>query len=190
MWGIIFVSIGILIGFLLQTPETLVGGVYMYPHIDLLRIANNNPYFQLAGFPAFLVRHTSANMFYNFGMSILIIAISFYFIDIKKKSNMAISMFIYYGKISLSLFLLHLLFITLFLSQFNVIIFLYVSIAYIAFLGILMYIWMEYGKGVGSPEWIMVQIGRIGHKTGDTVRKGYKKYLERKKLEDYFIEHD
>ena len=32
-----------------------------------------------------------------------------------------------------------------------------------------MYIWNEYANGVGSPEWIMIQISRIGQKTGETV---------------------
>ncbi len=38
-------------------------------------------------------------------------------------------------------------------------------------MGFFMYIWNEYGNGVGSPEWIMVQISRIGQKTGETVKK-------------------
>jgi hypothetical protein len=33
------------------------------------------------------------------------------------------------------------------------------------FMGIFMYVWMEYFKGVGSPEWIMVVLGKIGEKT-------------------------
>jgi hypothetical protein len=34
-----------------------------------------------------------------------------------------------------------------------------------------MYIWNELYDGVGSPEWLMVQVGRIGQKTGKTVKK-------------------
>jgi hypothetical protein len=34
-----------------------------------------------------------------------------------------------------------------------------------------MYIWNEFYNGVGSPEWLIVQVGRIGQKTGKTVKK-------------------
>ncbi|GAH09390.1 unnamed protein product [marine sediment metagenome] len=34
-----------------------------------------------------------------------------------------------------------------------------------------MYIWNEFYKGVGSPEWLMGQIGRFGQKKGKTVKK-------------------
>jgi len=35
----------------------------------------------------------------------------------------------------------------------------------------MMYIWMEYFNGVGSPEWFMVQLGRVGQKTEEFVKK-------------------
>jgi hypothetical protein len=40
-----------------------------------------------------------------------------------------------------------------------------------AILGFIMYIWLKYFKGVGSPEWIMVQISRIAQKTEEEVTK-------------------
>jgi len=42
---------------------------------------------------------------------------------------------------------------------------------YLGFWGFIMYIWNELYDGVGSPEWLMVQVGRIGQKTGTTVKK-------------------
>ncbi len=185
VWGIILVSVGIIIGFPLQIPETLPGGAQEYPHIKLLAIANQQDFFHIAGYPLFLIRHTSANMFYNLGMALLIIAISFYFIDIRKKKGLAVNMLVYYGKISLSLFLLHLLFLPLYLAFLDVTLFLFVSFAYIGLLGVTMYIWMEFGKGIGSPEWIMVEIGRVGHRTGESVRK-----VARKKIEAYFTKDE
>jgi hypothetical protein len=44
-------------------------------------------------------------------------------------------------------------------------------VAYCGFLGLMMYIWMEYFNGVGSPEWIMVQLGKVGQKTEEFVKK-------------------
>ena len=63
-------------------------------------------------------------------------------------------------------------------------------LAYIGLMGFFMYIWNEYGNGVGSPEWFMIQIGRIGQKTGEKVKEEAlktEKFITReiKKTEDY-----
>ncbi|MFX0006260.1 MAG: heparan-alpha-glucosaminide N-acetyltransferase domain-containing protein [Promethearchaeota archaeon] len=205
VWGTIFVLIGIFAyypnglnfliwepGWTLETPATVVGGLSEYPHLVNLLYANLQDFFVIPGMPNFLIRGTSANMFYNQGAALLIISVFFYFIDIKNKSNNFTNMLIYFGKISLSLFLIHFLFIPMFLRQFNIPFFLMVSLSYIGFLGIFMYIWMEYGKGVGSPEWLMVQLGRVGQKSGEAVKKTTKKMYAKikkrekvKKMEDF-----
>ena len=77
----------------------------------------------------------------------------------------------YYGKISLSLFLLHFVFITLYLNSLDFVAYAVLYFSYLGFWGFTMYIWNEFYKGVGSPEWLMVQIGRIGQKTGKTIKK-------------------
>jgi uncharacterized membrane protein len=205
VWGIIFILIGIFAyfpdglnllvwepGWTLETPATVVGGLSEYPHLVNLNYANRQDFYVIPGMPNFLIRGTSANMFYNQGAALLIIAIFFYFIDIKGKSNNFTNMLRYFGKISLSLFLIHFLFIPMFLRQFSIPFFLMVSLSYIGFLGIFMYIWMEYGRGVGSPEWLMVQLGRIGQKSGEAVKKTTKKMYAKikkrekvKKMEDF-----
>jgi len=73
-------------------------------------------------------------------------------------------MLVYYGKVSLSLFFVHQLFLGMYSKDFGIVLFLINNIAYIGFMGFLMYIWMEYANGVGSPEWLMAAIGRIGKK--------------------------
>ncbi len=205
VWGIIFILLGIFApypdglnfliwepGWTLETPATVVGGLSEYPHLVNLLYANFQDFYVIPGMPNFLIRGTSANMFYNQGAALLIISIFFYFIDIKKKSNNFTNMLIYFGKTSLSLFLIHFLFIPLFFRQFNIPFFLIVSLSYIGFLGIFMYIWMEYGRGVGSPEYLMVQLGRIGQKSGEAVKKTTKKMYAKikkrekvKKMEDF-----
>ena len=205
VWGSIFITVGIFSyypnglnftdwqpGWSLQTPASVIGGDSEYPHIKLLSYANQQNFFQFSGMPNFLIRGTSANMFYNQGAALLIIAIFFYLIDIKNKSNDFTGILIYFGKISLSLFLIHFLFIPLFFNQFSVVYFLIISLSYIGFLGIFMYIWMEYAKGIGSPEWLMVQMGRIGQKSGEAVKKTTKKMYAKikkrekvKKMEDF-----
>lgn len=207
VWGIVFILVGILVpipnglnladwqpGWALQTP-TITGGTMElseYPHLGLLEIANNQNYFYLPGMPNFLIRGTSANMFYNQGAALLIISIFFYFIDIKKTTNNITNMMIYYGKVSLSLFLIHFIFLPLFFSQYGISLFLIIVLSYVGFLGVLMYVWMEYAKGVGSPEWLMVMLGRIGEKSGQAVKKTTKKMYDRikkrekvKKMEDF-----
>jgi len=171
IWGIIFIAFGVLLGLKLQTPETL--SVENYPHLYLLGIANSQNFtdFRFPGMPDFLIRGRASNMWYNLGAALTLIAISFYYLDIKEKMNNFYSMLIYYGKVSLSLFLVHYAFITLFLNQFNIIFMVLIFLAYTGFMGFLMYVWNEFFNGVGSPEWIIVQIGRIGHKTGKTVKK-------------------
>ena len=205
VWGLIFILIGIFAffpdglnlafwepGWTLETPESVIGGIDEYPHLINLLYANDQPFFHIPGMPNFLIRGTSANMFYNQGFALLIISIFFYYIDIKNKSNSFINMLIYFGKVSLSLFLIHFIFIPLFFDQFDIPFFLIVSLSYIGFLGIFMYIWMEYAKGVGSPEWMMVQLGRIGQKSGEAVKKTTKKMYAKikkrekvKKMEDF-----
>ena len=206
VWGIIFILFGIFSffpdglnlaywepGWTLETPDSIIGGLSEYPHLINLLYANQQSFFQIPGMPNFLIRGTSANMFYNQGAALLIIAIFFYLIDIKNIHNNITNMLIYFGKTSLSLFLIHFLFIPLFFNQFSTLFFLIISFSYIGFLGVFMYIWLEYGRGVGSPEWMMVQIGRVGQKSGEAVKKTTKKMYAKikkrerkvKKMEDF-----
>jgi hypothetical protein len=53
-----------------------------------------------------------------------------------------------------------------------------------------MYVWNEYYGGAGSPEWIMVQVGRIGQKTGKTVKKEIHVIEEEIKETVHKLKHD
>ncbi len=176
-WGIFLVLAGIFLG----SNGYVTGGftnnelpLNEYPFMELLKVMQTQSLFPEITYPGmweFLIRGRLPNMIYNLGAALLLIAISFYFIDIKRKMNNFISMMNYYGKVSLSLFLLHFIFITLFLYSFNLVVFIFVCFGYIGFWGFLMYVWNEFYGGAGSPEWLMVQVGRIGQKTGETVKK-------------------
>jgi hypothetical protein len=169
IWGIILVVLGVTLGFKLQTPETLVESEY--PHLRLYRIMNQQDYYKFPGMPEFLIRGTIGNMFYNTGAALLIIAICFYLIDIKKIDNKFTHMLIYYGKVSLSLFLIHFIFIPVYIAQFSIVIIPFIVLTYLAFMGFFMYIWNEYANGIGSPEWFMIQIGKIGQKATEKVKE-------------------
>ncbi len=179
-WGIFLVLIGLFMplpqpawqtGLALQTAETLPRDEYL--QIELLAIMNQQNYVRFPGMPLFMIRGTSSAMFYDLGAGLLIIAISFYFIDLKKKRNYFTRILTYYGKVSLSLFLLHYTFIPAFIGTFNMMFFPFFVLAYVALLGFLMFLWMESG-GQGSPEWIMIQLGRVGQKTGEKAKEGAK----------------
>jgi hypothetical protein len=171
--GIIFLIAGIILGLQVRNPSNM--NVNEYLHLSLLTTMNQQSYYHFYGIPEFLIRGTTGNMFYGLGAGLMIISVSFYFIDLKEKENHFIRMMIYYGKISLSLFLIHFIFATLYLRHLNVVVFLFAIISYIGFLGFFMYIWNEYADGVGSPEWIMIQFSRVGEKAGDSVKREMRK---------------
>lgn len=168
-WGLIFVIFGIFTGLEAVvpgdgvTPGTINGGLYW--HIYLLGISNSNPFGTTwTGMWKFLIRGTFANMWYNMGAGLLILAIGFYIVDIKRKNNILTGAFQYYGKVSLNLFLVHYMFLPLFNGLFSIVSFPYVCLAYIAFMGFLFYFWNKYANGAGTPEWLMMQVMNIGKK--------------------------
>jgi len=150
-------------GWAILTPTSIVPSEYL--HINLLELMNNNVInYQFPGMALFTIRSSGQNMFFNLGAGLLIIAISFYYIDIKNKHNIFIKMLIFFGNVSLSLFLIQYMFLPLYLGQFSIIFAPFVFAAYSGFLGLLMYIWLKFFNGVGSPEWIMSNLGGRGKK--------------------------
>jgi len=170
VWSIILILVGIGLGYRLYDPDTIIGGhlrllpqkIVEYPSLGLLAAINQQDSFVMLGIPEFLIRGRGPNMIYNLGAALLVISISFYFIDIKKKYGNFVKMLVYYGKVSLSLFFVHQIFLGLFGGQFGIALFLINNLTYVGLMGFLMYIWMEYANGVGSPEWLMAAMGRMG----------------------------
>jgi len=168
LWGSIFVIIAIFailpptfqFGWQLQTADTLPGGLDEYPHIALYYTLNDNPFYNYDGMQNFLIRGTASNMFFLVGTNLLVIGLSFYIIDIRTNENDFINMLIFYGQVSLTLFLLHHIFLTLFVGKLNIVFFVFVALGFITLMGFLMYIWKKYGNGVGSAEWMMGQLGK------------------------------
>lgn len=164
VWSVILILVGIGLGFQLYTRDTIIGGITEYPSIALLDTANLQNAFVIPGMPELLIRGRGPNTLYNLGAALLVISISFYLIDIKKKYGNFVKMLVYYGKVSLSLFFVHQLFLGLFNREFGIALFLINNLTYVGFMGFFMYIWMEYANGVGSPEWIMAAMGKMGQK--------------------------
>ena len=189
IWGTLMVLTGVFLplpqpdwvpGFALATPKELP--IEEYGQMNLLSIINSNKFgVRFPGLPYFLVRGTPSAMIYQLGAALLIIGICFYLIDIKNIDNGFTKMLIYYGKVSLSLFLLHYTFVPVYFGAYSIVIFPFVVLGYVGFFGFMMFIWFKYFDGKYSPEWIMIQMGRVGQKTGEEVKKGGKKIAERAK---------
>ena len=176
--GIVFILAGIILGLNSYVPGTDFTSSTLplneYPHLLLLQDMRTQKFLPDITYPGmweFTIRGRAPNMIYNLGAALVLIAVCFYFIDIKRKMNNFISMIKYYGKVSLSLFLLHFIFITLFYKSLDFFAYVFLYFGYLGFWGFTMYIWNEFYNGVGSPEWLMVQVGRIGQKTGKTIKK-------------------
>jgi uncharacterized membrane protein len=176
--GIVFILAGIILGLNSYVPGTDFTSSTLplneYPHLLLLEDMRTQKFLPDITYPGmweFTIRGRAPNMIYNLGAALVLIAVCFYFIDIKRKMNNFISMIKYYGKVSLSLFLLHFIFITLFYKSLDFFAYAILYFAYLGFWGFTMYIWNEFYNGIGSPEWLMVQVGRIGQKTGKTIKK-------------------
>ena len=92
--GLIFIILGIIIGFRLQTTTSI--NIDLYETIDWLTSANSQHFieYKIPGMPDFLIRSRISNMFYLLGWALFIIAVSIYYIDIKGKRNNFITMLI------------------------------------------------------------------------------------------------
>lgn len=166
-WGAIFVVVAVFailpssfqFGWQLSTTDTLIGGIEEYPHVVLHDTINGNPFFYYDGMQNFLVRGTASNMFFLLGSNLLVIGLSFKIIDINGSENRFIDMLIFYGQASLSCFMIHHVFLPIFIRSLNLIFFIFVALAFLAFMGFLMYVWNKFMGGVGTFEWMMTQMG-------------------------------
>lgn len=160
-WGLLFVLIGMAIPFVdgqffvteAQYP------IADYPFIENLPTMAAQNWVVIDLFPKFLLRGTSANLFYALGMALLILGISFYYIDIKNHDNSFVKMLLFYGQTSLTIFFLHYPFLVLYFRQFNVAIYFFIWIGFLGFIGFVMYIWNKQWNGKYTLEWIMARMG-------------------------------
>ncbi len=157
IFGIIFLFLGIFYGYSLVTPEIL--NPEDYPMINLFQILKKQPNFSISGIPGYLIRGTAPNLLYGLGVTLIILGIIFYFLDIRYIQNSLIKMFGFYGRASLSLVFIHCLGLLFFIQQLNVIVFFIAYFVYISFLGILMYLWYKYAKDIGTLKWLLSKIG-------------------------------
>ena len=164
-WGIFFSIAGILMGFdmiMFGNPSFPESDYIFMEYIPIMQEAPPWAY-QVVGLPRFQIRGTGSNILYVLGMALLIIGVAFYFIDyknIKKKFNSNIvNMYVFYGRVSLSVFFIHYIGAFFYKDSLDVVFFFPVVIPWIGFLGILLYIWNKEGGGVGTFEWMIANMG-------------------------------
>ena len=109
----------------------------------------------LGGNLLFLLRDTPSNIFFSMGGALVLIGFFYYIIDIKQKDNIMIRILSTYGMTSLTLLFLEFLILPLFSENLVGYIFLVIFITYYLIVGLLMSIWVRYGKGILTIEWII-----------------------------------
>jgi hypothetical protein len=161
--GIFFSITGILFGLEMIDQFNPLYPPSDYIFIGYIDIMQTSPWYKIPGLPKFVIRGTGANILYVLGMSLLIIGIAFYFIDYKNLKNPfqnhIINMYVFYGRVSLSLFFIHYLGAFFFFHALDIVFFFPVITAWIGFLGILMFIWNVEAEGKGSFEWLIANMG-------------------------------
>ncbi len=161
--GIFFSIFGIFMGLELITATGLPKDDYIFVgYIPLMQQAP--PWaIHIEGLPRFMIRGTGSNILYVLGMALLIIGICFYFIDYKHLKNPfqnnIIDMWVFYGRVSLSIFFIHYIGAFFFFHALNVVFFFPIIIPWIGFLGLLMYLWNKEADGKGSFEWLIANMG-------------------------------
>ena len=140
--GFIIAIIGIFLGLEQKYfTDVLYNPDGSYPYINLLKMWNQQSVAPVTGLVKFLITGTYSNVLYTLGLDLITIAVIFYIIDIKKKDNDFFKMLKFYGKASLTLFLIEYFFIPLYVSNLSILDFLTLVFPFIGFLGILTFIY-------------------------------------------------
>ncbi len=163
-YGLLFAIIGVVLPFLggrpFDTPSNL--NSEEFPFLKLLSIMQNQHFVYIPAIPETFVRGTSSNVFFSVGIALLMIGVSFYYIDIKqRKKNITksiVGVLIFYGRVSISVFIIHYIGLYLYYRSMNIIFFVIFWLVYISFLGFLMYAWNKYAKGKFSFKWFLTQL--------------------------------
>ena len=159
-YGIVLLICGLLlpfvdIGFIITADNF---DPLMYPFIDAVPILKAFPTTFISGIPAFLYVGTPSNIFVSMGVALLLIGRIYYRKDIIHKNRLKLSILSLFGKNSITLFFLQFIFLPLFYQILPMLMFVPFLIAYVAFLGFLLYLWQEHGNSIPSFDWMLNKI--------------------------------
>ena len=132
----------------------------IYPFIDSLPILRGTNIYYIPGIPEAFIKGTIQNIFFITGISLLIIGLTYYFIDHKNKHGIASKVLIIFGKIAITLLFFQWLFLPLFNQSLNYDIFIVISLTYLIAIGFIIYLWEKYIKTKFSLEWLIKIISK------------------------------
>lgn len=111
------------------------------------------------GIPEFLVHSSVPNIMYSMGVALIFTAIVFYVCEIKGFKGKLVQFFAFFGRFSLTIFVLHPVFWTGLNDLFGPVGLFIVTSLVIGILGFLLYIWNYKLKGIGTIEWFLTLVG-------------------------------
>jgi len=157
LFGAIFLAIGIYYGFGPVTSEIL--DPEDFPMVNLFPLLKGSPYFPFSGIPGIFVRGTAPNLLYGLGVSLIILGITFYFLDTRHIHTSMDRMFNVYGRSALNLVFIHLIGLLIFYHQLNFFLFFIMFFIFIGLLGVLMHLWYKFAKDIGTLKWFISKVG-------------------------------
>lgn len=178
---------GIIAGLELMTTADHFYGFGTYPIIigqTAIQQGAWSPLVDLPGIPEFLVHGTAPNMLYNFGVAVLLESIFFNRMEVKQHNKGAGTAILeFYGKLSLSIFFVHqflLVIVPPFKNALGPVPWLFGLIAVIILCGVIMGLWIKYGKGIGTFEYVVILVNNFSIMIDRYLRKRGK-WLQLKK---------
>ncbi len=160
--------------------------------LNIIDGINRNPYFHVSGLPMFLIMHSSYNLLYNMGMSLILLSIVFYITEVRRIRGRVSNLFNFYGRFSLSLFVYHVGFGIYFANMLTVPwLAVYVFAVYAALYYFLKLLVVKF-EGIGTLEWVTSKFNRAKNASKvffETQIRGFKEGFQKitKKVKGLFV---
>ncbi|MCP4760315.1 MAG: hypothetical protein GY870_00945, partial [archaeon] len=178
--GLILISVGIILGFRYTTDDLgwgLIDGFNNSINILFTDIVGISSQGNLS-VPEFLIHSTTANMFYNLGVGYLLLALCFYICEIKGHKGKIVKFLSFYGKVSLSIYILHILLGGIFLGKLIFDVFIYVAFIIFA-LYYIMKVWAYKFDMKFTPEFFIIAFGTAYVNKKKAIREKISKKIEK-----------
>ncbi|MFX0027378.1 MAG: hypothetical protein ACFE8M_13325 [Candidatus Hermodarchaeota archaeon] len=154
-YGIIFIIFSFLYSAVQLFPfvEQFSFNPDKFPFIDAVPI-------YIPGLPEALVKGTIQNIFFTFGISLIVFSLIYYSIDINQRNNRVFNILIIFGKASITLLFLQWIFMPLFNQSLLYYAFLLITPIYLILFGCIIYFWEKYGNLKFSVEWLIRKVSK------------------------------
>ncbi|MFX1494235.1 MAG: hypothetical protein ACFFBZ_08140 [Promethearchaeota archaeon] len=156
-YGIIFIFLSFLYSAVQLFPfvEQFGFNPDKFPFVDAVAILRGSSIIYITGLPEALVKGSIQNIFFTFGISLIIFGLIYYNIDIKQRNNRFFNILLIFGKASITLLFLQWIFMPLFNQSLLYYAFLLIAPIYLILFGCIIYFWEKYGNLKFSVEWLI-----------------------------------